>query len=435
MKNKQAKWLNNEMDAWQEAGLIDGSTAEKIKAYYEEKFCEEQGRLGPILGVIGIILIGLGIVSILARNWSYFDRLTKSVLSLLPFLIGSLGGMIVIKKNIGGWLKEAAALFTIIGILTAVLMNGQIYHVTTEEWVLVFTIAILSLPLVFLYQSAAALAAYLAISSTCLFMTDLTALGIKVGLGILLIGGGIPYAARCFKRSKQSIETIWVNIFLAVAGFAFVSSLGANGVLLRELYMIYFILLISLDELLYEKEMALSLKPFAAIGHLGLYITLFVLTFRGFWKYIDMQWTDWQYTVIIAVLLITVLLVTIQGIRVKKAFNIRLLICFGAIMVMVLFRLTGLTNSGFTDFLFIFFNLVFAVLAVSLLREGILKNSISVINAGLVLTAALIVARFFDSEISFLIKGIVFIICGLIFLLINYYLAKKRKKEIAHVEN
>jgi uncharacterized membrane protein len=433
VKNKYDKWLVREMETWEKEGLADRGTIEKITAYYKAKEENEPNKLGAILGVLGSILIGLGIILILAKNWGYFPRGVKVTISLIPFLIGSFGGIFIIKKGVSGWIKEAAAIFTTIGILTAVVMSGQIYHILVDEWVLFFIITMLSLPLVYLYGSTLDLAAYLVLGSLCMFMTDLTDLWTKVILGMIIIGASIPFVKVRYNKDKFGFETGWCQVFLALAGFAFISSLAYNGVLLRELYFTYFILLVGLDALLYEDTLAFTMRPFAVVGNIGLYITLFVFTFSEFWRYVDTSNVNWQHMLIIVLFVGVVIGIIAKLITSKRDFTKRLFIYFIAIAMIIGFRLFGLLGNESSVILAVVLNIIFISLSIMTLREGIIYSSMSRMNIGLMLLAAITLARFFDSEFSFLVKGIVFIICGVIFLLANLYLAKKRKKEMTHV--
>jgi len=48
-----------------------------------------------------------------------------------------------------------------------------------------------------------------------------------------------------------------------------------------------------------------------------------------------------------------------------------------------------------------------------------------VVNAGMLMLAILIIARFFDSDIDFIMKGLVFIAIGIGFLVTNILLARR----------
>jgi dipeptide/tripeptide permease len=54
----------------------------------------------------------------------------------------------------------------------------------------------------------------------------------------------------------------------------------------------------------------------------------------------------------------------------------------------------------------------------------------TVMNGGLLITAGMIVARFFDSDLPFLIRGITFIVLGIGFLATNLVLLRRYPKRL-----
>ncbi len=433
MKSKYDKWLSHEMKMWQENGLIDAETATKINSYYLNKERHGSIHLGAILGVLGFILIGLGIVLILAKNWDFFPRGVKVLISLLPFLTGSFAGMIILKRRIEGWILEAISIFTTIGILTAIVMSGQIYHIITDEWLLFLIACLLSLPLIYLYDSLLTLGAYLILASMCLFMSDLTILWVRFGFSIILIGLCVPYAMKHYRKDKLSLITGWNQAFIATSGMVFILSLAETGAVLRELYLIYFILLMGIDKILYQHESFPRVRILSILGHIGFYITLFICTFKEFWYYFYLSEVGWQYEGIIIVFWLAALLTAIWPVLRKCDFDKKDILYLLAAAIVIVFRWTGLLDTDASVIITILFNIIFIILSLMMVREGIVGSNMGHMNIGLLLLTALIIARFFDSEFSFLVKGIVFILCGTIFLLTNLYLIKRRIREADHV--
>ena len=68
-----------------------------------------------------------------------------------------------------------------------------------------------------------------------------------------------------------------------------------------------------------------------------------------------------------------------------------------------------------------------SALGVELIARGMKAQSVARTNFGLGVIAALAVARFFDSDLSFVTRAIGFIVIGLGFLLTNFLLFKKRR--------
>ena len=58
--------------------------------------------------------------------------------------------------------------------------------------------------------------------------------------------------------------------------------------------------------------------------------------------------------------------------------------------------------------------------------QGSHQNNLSILNLGLITISILIIARFLDIDLSFIARGLLFIIMGLGFFFANYRLIKNR---------
>ncbi|MBP2663509.1 MAG: hypothetical protein H6Q71_1457 [Firmicutes bacterium] len=65
-------------------------------------------------------------------------------------------------------------------------------------------------------------------------------------------------------------------------------------------------------------------------------------------------------------------------------------------------------------------------LSVSIITNGVRNQRIGVVNLGMMTIVALIVARFFDIDVSFVVRGIVFVLVGLGFLAANVVLLRRK---------
>jgi hypothetical protein len=61
------------------------------------------------------------------------------------------------------------------------------------------------------------------------------------------------------------------------------------------------------------------------------------------------------------------------------------------------------------------------------IKTGIQKHRLALVNVGMLFISALIIARFFDTDWNFVIKGIAFVVLGIGFLSINVLLSRKLK--------
>jgi hypothetical protein len=54
-------------------------------------------------------------------------------------------------------------------------------------------------------------------------------------------------------------------------------------------------------------------------------------------------------------------------------------------------------------------------------------NHLGILNYGLVIISILVACRFFDTDMSFVLRGLIFVSLGLGFFAVNYWMIKKRK--------
>ncbi|MEL6653878.1 MAG: hypothetical protein AAFQ87_24040, partial [Bacteroidota bacterium] len=76
-------------------------------------------------------------------------------------------------------------------------------------------------------------------------------------------------------------------------------------------------------------------------------------------------------------------------------------------------------------------NLLILATGVLTVLEGARKDHLGYLNYGLLIITALIVSRFFDEEISFVLRGILFVFVGASFFTANYLMIKKRNQDVA----
>ena len=73
-------------------------------------------------------------------------------------------------------------------------------------------------------------------------------------------------------------------------------------------------------------------------------------------------------------------------------------------------------------------NILLLVLGLSAIKIGADTFRFSVLNYGLLIVTSVIVCRFFDIDIGFEVKGLLFVAVGFGFFLTNYFMLKKKKE-------
>ena len=95
-------------------------------------------------------------------------------------------------------------------------------------------------------------------------------------------------------------------------------------------------------------------------------------------------------------------------------------VCLAA--VLAVHGLVPLSNTGFAA------NVARLLLSVGvgLLVRGFRARRTGTVNAGLLVVFALILLRFFDEDLGFAVRGVVFVLLGLAFLAVNLVLARRK---------
>ena len=98
------------------ADVITQDTADKIRNYYENKSGSSTNRLFIVFGILGSILVGLGIILIIAHNWDELSKEIKTFFAFLPLLAGQiLCGFVLIKKQDSIAWRESGSAFLFFG--------------------------------------------------------------------------------------------------------------------------------------------------------------------------------------------------------------------------------------------------------------------------------------------------------------------------------
>ena len=97
--NKYLKWLGSQMDIWVEKNIISDDQRLSIENVYEDMPSSKSEILPVVLAVIGSALVGLGIILLLAKNWSEFSRPVRLIISVIPFTVGALAAFFIIYKE------------------------------------------------------------------------------------------------------------------------------------------------------------------------------------------------------------------------------------------------------------------------------------------------------------------------------------------------
>jgi hypothetical protein len=164
---------------------------------------------------------------------------------------------------------------------------------------------------------------------------------------------------------------------------------------------------------------------YIVIGSLGTVIILLALSFKYFWTGMASGAGLQSPGELLAVIIPSILAVFLlnQSMRNKGDQPINP-ISFTFLLFAVAFYI-GINEPVFGAILM---NILVLATAIFTIHRGIVLNHLGILNYGLLIIAVLVICRFFDTNISFVVRGLLFVAVGAGFFFANSLLIKKRKQ-------
>jgi hypothetical protein len=176
-------------------------------------------------------------------------------------------------------------------------------------------------------------------------------------------------------------------------------------------------------------------RSFQSAGALGIAVTGLVFTFSGFWRdmsrfyqsfwdiFPEARWIIRANLAVAGGMFLCVLLLLTVALRRRE----RTALVAGALPILAAF-LYFLARRGWIEPLWpaVVFNLYVLAIGVGAVAIGIRAGRLGTVNLGMALFAVLVVARFFDTHMSFVTRGVAFIAVGAGFLATNTILLRRK---------
>lgn len=423
--------LINELPELIEAEIISKETADKILNHYKNKQKNAPNRIFIIIGILGAILIGLGIVLILAHNWDEFPRAIKTIWAILPLLVGQ-GACIyslIKKQNNTGW-KEASATFLFFAVGASISLISQIYHIPGNIGSFLLTWMLLCAPLIFLLKSSTVSLLYLVgityyaiVNGFSNYETDYNA-----HVYWLLLIVTLTHYFLLFKQNKHGIAIGFHQLFIPLSLLIVLGIVADESQeLLFIAYMSLLGLFYSFGDWLYLKSQKQKFNAYLVVASLGTIIFLLILSFDFVWESLRTNNFDFYKNVFSVEFLAASIISLIAGGLLylnKKNYPDERIDPFAYIFILfIAIFLIGLVSPLAT----ILINLLVLAIGLRTIQNGVNQNHLGILNFGLTIISILIICRFFDTNLSYVIRGILFVLVGIAFFVSNYWMIKKRK--------
>ena len=447
INRRAVRWLRGQLPELVAAGAISSENARAIESHYGP--VESRTNFGfIILATLGAALVGAGIILLIAHNWDDLSRAARTVIAFIPLLIAqALVAFVLMRRNESRPWREAVAIFDVAAVATAISLISQTYQIqgSFDEFMKVWLL--LSIPIVYLLRTTLGAVVYLVGTLVWIF-ARLTHFSVRMPspmffwILFLLV---VPYFLIRYWKDRESRETAALALAMTIAltfGVAATTEFAKSdlgGVAFAGLFTgIY------LAGMKFFPRTDDRLHIVALLGGIGIGVTAIVLSFESSWHMSrEFFWGERSLGANIAFaleFLIPIGALALAGLELMRrrvqfsisaaVFPIIAAISLGAANLCD--RPTerlGTTRCSFTAAAIM--NCFALWLGIDILVRGIRSNSIARANFGLVLIAALAISRFFDSELSFVTRGLGFIVVGAGFLVANVLLFKRRSATAA----
>jgi uncharacterized membrane protein len=442
--NRRAiRWLRGELPELVSGGVITSENAAAIDRHYQTA---EEGapNIGfVILAAIGTTLVSAGIILLVAHNWDELSRFVRCVIAFLPLVIAQLLGLFVLlRRNDSAAWRESVAIFDIAAIGTAISLVSQVFQIQGSFPDFVRVWLLLSIPIVYLFRSRVGALAYI-IGCGVWVLTKLDSNHSRPGETFfwLLLLFVAPFYISVV---RQGIGT-WSARVLSTA-LVIVAALGVGAVshfARTDMWMVSFtgyFAAIYRAGMLQQEEGHESLNTLAVLGGLGIAGMAIILSFEEFWHL-----TTWNEPLVFSAeqrlaigiqFLFPVVAIALAGWGlVARSLSYSWTAVVSPIVAIIARLIAGMASNldrsvdnQYASSASILFNVFALILGLEFLVRGIRAGSMTRANFGLLVIAALAMARFFDSDLSFVARGVGFIAVGAGFLIANLVFFRRRAR-------
>jgi hypothetical protein len=244
----------------------------------------------------------------------------------------------------------------------------------------------------------------------------------------------IRAARRAQPHGSRAVWMLWITALACTAALGITLEKAMPGLWMLT-YAGAFAVFYLFETRANEEAPSLWQRPFHTLGVCGIAVLAYLLTFEWPWREIgwgyyrhdpafDSLAAYFDYALAAGLPLLAGLMLAMTARRGMKTRAV-----YGALPLVVAagYAVGGydLDASGFIQIML--FNGYLFLLGIWTLIQGVTARRLRTINGGMVILIVLILTRFFDSDLSLVAKGVVFILLGAAFMIVNLAHLRRRK--------
>ena len=433
MRLTHERWLDEQLPVWEREGIVTVEGARRLRERYPAK--PQTSLAQTLVGGVGALLIGNGLIAVLAYNWDDFPRWVRLVFALGPLAATQAVSWWVLLKDETAkpGQREAAALAQALAVGAAMALVSQIYNLPGTWTDLVFWWCVVSVPLAWVLRSQAVAIAYL-LGITVWTIAQAADRGFDFSDGVadvrlwypLLLAGILPLWPGPTLRDRPAVGSRFVLAASALIGLCAVAVYAAARPEGAALGFPWLALLSAAAVLLFPLDRdgiaePITRKPQALLGGLVLVVAAQIATYedpahelvQSVRPALGLSWC-WLLLAVVA---------GFAGIACRQGRWAVLAVAALGLVPLLTAPLAALEAGGWP--VAITYSLVLLATAILLIAlEFLGRQGAARIGASLI--TLLVIMRMVDADVSLLAKGLAFIVIGSGFLAFNAHVTSRR---------
>ena len=388
--------MRGEIESWRSEGIISQEVSETLLARYGSTEAERRSfslnRLAGILAVMGVVLVGLGIVGLVAVNWSEISGLAKLVMMVACTAASYLAGWLLAYRM--GYARVGIALILLGAILfgASIHLIAQSFNVEVNHPNLVTVWFLGVVPLAYVIRSKALLV-----------------------LSIILLLSALGF------RGQGWFETGFESLSVFFLGLAVYMSVAAALFAAGRLHARY-------------DEFRHFVRTFEIWGFMIAGIGVYILSWITLWR--ELEWWSFggpipsvvaveywvffsAFIIIAAVGMLLVGRLSPREVPDSDRDRWELIGVFGIVGIAIL----TLVSLIFTiTWVWVVFNVIIVIGVIAMINAGIRFNRGYLVNIAFILFGVTVLTRYFeiaaifeilDQAVSFIVAGVLLIVMAL----------------------
>lgn len=428
-ERRHVAWLETQLPLLVSSGVLAPEVAARLQQHYGTVVAQAGRHWGLVLcSLLGALCIGGGVILVLAHNWEELSRPMRAGIAL-SVLLGTqvLAGWVLWRRPTSTAWREGAGTGLSLMIGASLALVAQTYHMGGDLGTFMLTWVLLGLPVAYLLQATVPALLYLVGLLAWLGSikhTGWLALGYWPLLGALL-----PYiwlTARANRYHARPVLLCWgLGVTLPIAFIMLLDRVVDSRTAWLLFYSAVASVLYHVGARWWPEGGSVWQRPWQTLGGLGVISLALVFSFINAWSrhtgshlWQVLGTVSWPNT--LARGLAVAWCVAALGLWGEGLWRRDLLrSTFGALPVVALavhmlgpFSQTRLWGA-------VLCNAYVLLLGLVVLASGVRQQRLGLVNGGMLIVTTLLLSRFFDADIDFILRGVVFIGLGSAFLVTN----------------